>query len=337
MPDREHASEIDDAATVWAAKAERGLTESEKTDFDAWIDGDSRRLGAYIRAQAAWIHAERAAALGKMPEGEPVVIVEDRPADTQRPQLLSRRMVMGVGGALAASAAAAYVVDVERYHTLESGVGEIRHIALKNGTTLVLDTDTRVDVVTSSNDRKLNLVRGQLFLDVARTRAAPLTVTARNLTVETIAGSFGLQNLIKAPLMALVTDGELLVSQSHGLLRDRRSIGVNKGHVLRLASDNRLAAAEVHPAGTAEQAQLLAWRDGMISFGGEMLADAVRAFDRYSATRIVVADPALARQKITGLFKANDPRGFATAIAASLGGVVSGQGELIRLTAKKLA
>jgi transmembrane sensor len=337
MPNPEHASEIEDAATVWAAKAERGLTESEKTDFDAWIEDDSRRLGAYVRAQAAWIHAERAAALGKMPESEPMVIVDDRPAETPRHSLLSRRIVMGGGGALAASAAAAYVVGVERYHTLESGVGEIRHIALKNGAALVLDTDTRVDVVSSSNDRKLNLVRGQLFLDVARTLGAPLTVTAGNLTVETIAGSFGLQNLIKAPLMAVVTDGELLVSQSQGAFRNRRSIGVNRGHVLRLAPNSRLAAAEVHPAGAAEQAQLLAWRDGMISFGGEMLADAVRAFDRYGATRIVVADPALARQKITGLFKANDPRGFATAIAASLGGAVSGQGELIRITANKLA
>src|SRR3546814_2259267 len=32
-------------------------------------------------------------------------------------------------------------LGLERYRTLESGVGEIRHIALKDGTMLTLDTD----------------------------------------------------------------------------------------------------------------------------------------------------------------------------------------------------
>jgi transmembrane sensor len=97
-----------------------------------------------------------------------------------------------------------------------------------------------------------------------------------------------------------------------------------------------LQASGVQSMAAARQEQLLAWRDGMLSFGGEVLGDAVRAFDRYGSVRIVVADPELARQRITGLFKADDPRGFATAIAASFGGVVSSQGEVIRISSKKI-
>ena len=333
MPSREHASEIDDAATVWAAKAERGLTEADKADFDLWIEGDSRRLGAYVRAQAAWIHAERAAALGQMPDPADVAVVDPSYAEELQPRAHSRRMVLGGGGIIAASIAAAYVVGFDRYHTLESGVGEVRHIALRGGTTLTLDTDTRVDVALSSNDRKLDLVRGRLFLDVARSEGLPLIVRAGGLVVETADGAFALQSLLKAPIMALVSEGRIVVTQSGGFFGPKRTVTVDKGQALTLASNEALVANKVLPIAAAQQAQLLAWRDGILSFGGDLLANAVRAFDRYGSARIVV-DPILGQQKVTGLFKADDPRGFATAVAASFGGIVTSQGDVIRISPK---
>lgn len=336
MPHREHASEIDDAATTWAAKAERGLTEAERAAFDRWIEGDSRRLGAFVRAQAAWIHAERAAALGRMPEPGIAAAIEAPPPapSAPRPRIWSRRMAIGGGGAIAASIAAAYAIGVDRYRTLESGVGEIRHIALRGGTTLTLDTDTRVDVALSSNDRTLDLIRGAIFLDVARSPDVPVVVRAGGLVLEMAEGAFGLQSLAKAPLVALVTEGRVQVSQSRGLFGQRRTLAIDKGHVLNLAPDGPLLAGDVRPLAPARQAQLLAWRDGMLAFGGQWLGDAVRAFDRYGPARIFVVDPDLARQKVTGLFRADDPRGFATAVAASFGGVVTSQGDVIRISAK---
>ena len=218
---------------------------------------------------------------------------------------------------------------------MESGVGEIRHIVLKDGTTLTLDTDTRVDVTRSSNDRKLELVRGKLFLDVAKLQGAPLIVRAGSLVLETAQSAFGLQSLGKDPIVTLVTKGKLIASQSGGILGRKRTVTIEKDHALTLASDGMLDVGGVRPVAAAQQAQLLAWRDGMLSFGGERLADAVRAFDRYGSRRIVVADPELGRQRITGLFKADDPQGFATAVATSFGGVVTSRDEIIQISSKK--
>jgi transmembrane sensor len=334
MPHREPASEIDDAATVWAAKAERGLTEADRAEFDRWIEGDSRRLGAYVRAQAAWIHAERAAALGRMPEPEDISAPESStPPQESRPGAIGRRVMLGGGAAIAASAAAVFVFGIDHHRTLESGVGEIRHIALKGGTTLTLDTDTRVDLAISSDDRRLDLVRGKLFLDIARSQERPLVVKVGGLLLEAAEGAFAVQSLVQAPIMALVTEGRVLATQSDGFFGQQRSLTVDKGHALTIASGQRLLPSEVQPVATSQQAQMLAWRDGMLAFGGDLLANAVRAFDRYGSVRIMV-DPALARQKVTGLFKADDPRGFAAAVAASFGGIVTGQGDVIRISAK---
>ncbi|APL96391.1 hypothetical protein M527_11595 [Sphingobium indicum IP26] len=248
----------------------------------------------------------------------------------------NRRMVLGGGGALAASVAAAYLIGLERYRTLESGVGEIRHIALKDGTMLTLDTDSRVDVALSSNERKLSLVRGKAFLDVTRWQKNPVIIQAGSLLLQMAKGAFGLQNLVDMPVVALVTEGRLLISQSPSFFGRERKLTLEKDHALTLASDANLQASEVRSVAPPQQEQFLAWREGMLSFGGELLADAVRAFDRYGSARIVVADPDLAKQRITGLFKANDPRGFAVAVAASFGGSVTSQGDVIRISGKKL-
>jgi len=92
--------------------------------------------------------------------------------------------------------------------------------------------------------------------------------------------------------------------------------------------------APVRSINPAEVDALLAWRDGMLSFSGETLATAVRAFDRYGPIRIVIADPQLAEQEITGLFKANDPKGFATAVASSFGAAVASDGDVLRIVTK---
>jgi transmembrane sensor len=72
----------------------------------------------------------------------------------------------------------------------------------------------------------------------------------------------------------------------------------------------------------------------MLSFSGETGVTAVRAFDRYGLVRIVVADPQLAEQKITGLFKANGLKGFATAVVSSFGAAVASDGDVLRIVTK---
>ena len=91
------------------------------------------------------------------------------------------------------------------------------------------------------------------------------------------------------------------------------------------------SAIAVQAVGPQEVARGLAWRDGMLWFNGESLTEAAAEFDRYSTTRIVIADPALGRQTLTGLFSASDPQGFAKAAAAALGGKVSGSANEVRI------
>src|SRR3546814_1931322 len=76
---------------------------------------------------------------------------------------------------------------------------------------------------------------------------------------------------------------------------------------------------EVKPLRVPDVERHLAWRAGMLSFSGATLEAAAAQFARYSELRIIIDDPLGAPQRVVGLYSANDPDGFAHAVALSLG------------------
>lgn len=63
----------------------------------------------------------------------------------------------------------------------------------------------------------------------------------------------------------------------------------------------------------------LAWRSGKIDLAGETLADAVAEFNRHNRRKLVIADERLSGERLFGVFRTDDPDGFASAVYRSLG------------------
>jgi transmembrane sensor len=323
MHDRETAETIDDAASEWAARIDRGLSGTEQQALDAWLAIDTRRIGALARARALWVHAEHAAARGPVPAED---IAETRPG------LLSRRRLLG-GGATALAATLAGVLVVPRLlgdsGTIASGIGETRRVTLEDGSAVTLGPGTQLRQSYDNARRLIELVSGEAFFEVAQDARRPFVVIAGQMTLRALESAFGVRAIEGVPLSVIVSNGK---------------VRVGAGGAERVLEANMRLDASV-PGATARVTRLepdalqrsLAWREGMLAFEGDTLASVAKQFDRYGAARIVIADPALAREPITGSFAANDPRGFARAIAASLGARVAVEGDTIRLSRKPTA
>ena len=78
-------------------------------------------------------------------------------------------------------------------------------------------------------------------------------------------------------------------------------------------------AAPLNPTniGQDEVVRQLAWRDGLLMFDGEALSEAAAQVNRYSATPVVIDDPALGSERFVGVFRLGDSRAFARAVAAT--------------------
>src|SRR5690606_3672714 len=62
--------------------------------------------------------------------------------------------------------------------------------------------------------------------------------------------------------------------------------------------------------------RITSWREGRLIFEDEPLAAAVAEMNRYSRTRIRLADPALGRLRVSGVFRTGQSEAFAEALVA---------------------
>lgn len=324
MAERETSRSIDAAAAAWVAREDRApLTSDEEAALNVWLRADARNAGALLRARAVALRSESARALG---------VGYDPAAFGATSLAPSRRRLLAWGGGLAASVAGATAVGVAlqapKAHATERG--EVRLVPLADGSTIMLNTATRVTVKYDGDRREVRLIEGEADFNVVADRRRPFVVEAdgRRFTVTT-GGGFRVRKLKDAPLDVLVHQGRVeLASQ-----------GARNGGAMILGSNTRLVLSDAPSAESLSAPQAvepsvvtrdLAWRDGKIAFQGETLAQAAAAFGRYSDIRIIIADPALAREPVTGLFAANDPVGFGHAVAGVFGvGVAERNGVVI--------
>lgn len=321
MSRRETSAEIDDAAAQWAMRLdEAGPRETEQTEFEQWLEGDIRRVGAFARAQAVLVHVRRARALGtnfepSRFEGVPgEAVAPDSLEAPAAPFLTRRRMLMGVS-AVAATGAFAVLLPTQRAAAVvyETGRGEVRLVPLSDGSTVTLNTDSRIAVTIDDTHRHVQLVHGEALFKVATAKRPAFTVETGEMSVRAQSATFAVCRLKAGAPEVKVCDGNVDVAKSSFLGRNTRHLGANMRAVIKpdgVMIDGKVAA------GTLERE--LAWQEGMLSFEDTPLSQAVAQFARYSDRHIRIADPAVAAETVTGLYAANNPEGFAQAVALGL-------------------
>jgi transmembrane sensor len=324
MPN-ETAEQIDLAAAAWAARLDRAaLSAAEEQELDAWLEADPRRIGAFAKAQAVALHFDRARALGD--SFDPEDFVAPMAPVAERPASMSRRRLLWGGGAAAAltggvTAGLSLAVRGERFATKR---GEMRVVPLSDGSVVSLNTESNIHVLFSKTERAIHLDDGEALFDVAKDKLRPFVVYAGETVISAVGTSFTVRKLADTPVQVLVREGvvdvrqRLSAAQPVRLSANMRAISepspvMSQGAP---AQPVHVATAMVEPA---DVERALAWREGRIAFEGETLAQAVVELQRYSDTRIVIDDPSVANEEITGLFQANNAVGFAQTVATSFG------------------
>lgn len=315
MSQREKSRSIEDAAIAWVARMDRKpLSATEQAQLEQWLAGDPRRQGAFLRAKAVSLHSQSACALG----------VQYDPAEFQLPTRRDPKPSVLTWGA-GIGIAACLVVTMFFLSTLvrtpvayATERGEMRRVPLGDGSTAMLNTATSIEVRYDDAQRLVMLREGEAFFEAVTESGRPFIVEAGGQRLSTAGAAFVVRSLADAPFQTVVRHGSLNFKADNadppgGVLPANTRMSVSAaspGRVgaLRTVAIDKVAIEEIDRA--------LAWRDGKLAFHGEDLAAASMAFSRYSDVRIVIADAALAKEPVAGLFAANDPVGFSHAVAS---------------------
>lgn len=318
MTVKESSAEIEQQATLWAARFDAtSLSAADRKELDVWLAGDSRRMGAWAMARAALARVELAQTDRQAPY-----------AVTSEGGRSRRQLLWGLGAAVAASAIAAvglHIADQGLHY--QTAKGEMLRVALPDGSVVNLNTASRIEVRFTAQTRTVILTRGEALFDVAKNKAIPFVVEAGDTRVRAVGTAFTVRRQENRAVGVIVREGVVEVSQKRAVTPPVR-LAENMRAAVDSAAPMPIETYRISPDAIAQE---LYWREGKIAFRDTSLAQAAAEFARYNEEKIVIADPAIAQETITGLFIANDPHGFAKAAAESLGLATRTEGDRIIL------
>lgn len=174
-----HAGDEDpvyEVAAGWVARlSSPDATESDREAFEVWRTSDPAHEAAYAEMDALWRK------LGHIPDPR------------QR-----RRTAKGLAGiaalAFLGAALAHQLGFVDRMRAdLWSGVGEITHATLADGSRIDLNTDTALALHFTETGREVELLRGEAFFDVAPDPRRPFVVHGNGLSARALGIRFSVR------------------------------------------------------------------------------------------------------------------------------------------------
>ena len=202
-----------------------------------------------------------------------------------------------------------------------TGVGEQRVVRLDDGTRLSLNSGTRVVITYSDSERRVELVRGEAFFEVAHNAARPFIVTAGDQQVVAIGTTFVVRYEAARTAITLL-EGSVKVSPA-----------TDMGLTLAPGERVTFAAGGSRRLDEPKIEAVTAWRRGEVMLDSTQLEEAVAELNRYDKNTLIIDDPQIATLSISGIYHAGDSRGFAHTIAKLYGLEIIEQSNRIHLRA----
>jgi transmembrane sensor len=301
-------------AAFWVARLRSdSCTEGDLQEFALWLSASAEHQSAMDSMLELW---------------DDLVVLEHMPADFEELRENSgtladaaptkRRQWLKFG--LAAAACALFVsmltpvfengVQTDTYQT---ALGERQEVQLADGSTVTLNTDSKITVNLAGDLRHVVLNRGEVFFRVQRDTERAFVVEAGSAEVRVMGTAFNIH--LKGDRSNItVTEGVVRVTETRNPA-NRAAVSellyANQG----IYSDSNGLAV----AAAVDIASSTAWRDGKIVAQGMPLSELVQEIGRYHDLNILIAEPKLAQTLVSGVFPLENADAILAALEHSIG------------------
>ena len=197
--------------------------------------------------------------------------------------------------------------------TIRTARGEIRHMTLPDGTQLVLNTDTAIDVRFDGAARLVDLHAGEIHVATAHDAAVParpFLVRSSNGAVRALGTHFSVRQrgTVLAPRTEVsVSEGAVEIAPSQAPDASRR---IDAG---RQGSFDDVAVSALTPLASHADA----WLRGVLIAERMPLGEVLEQVARYRYG-VLRCDPALAAMPVDGIFQLNAPDNILLLLQRSL-------------------
>ncbi len=306
-------------AAAWHARLEGGAASIEDWDaFTQWLEADPRNRTAYDAVDAAANEAVELLSVNR----EIAIAALPPPGATRRS---STRVFLGMAG-VAVAALLAVIARPDLFvpgtpEIVATGAGERQDVTLADGSTVHLNTNTKLSVTMSAETRNVRLEQGEAMFNVAGDAAHPFHVAVGDRTVRVVGTAFNV----------LRHEGRITVTVEHGNVNVADH---GAGAEVPLTAGDQYAAREgarAYQVAKIDPAMVTAWRDGRVVFMNEPLSEVANTLSRYYGRPVVVQDAEIAALRFSGILKIEDQMTTVRRLEALLPITVKERGDEVRL------
>src|SRR5476649_682627 len=290
------------AAATWFSRRHQ-LDAGGQADFETWLAQDAAHGRAYAAMQDTYSQVRQI----------PPEIAARWTAAPAAPAVQPRRhwlrawpyaaaamlaLSVGVGGYEWSQQQASFT---QSYATQR---GQRLAVKLPDGSSLLLDTSTRLNVTLYPRKREVQLLQGEAMFQVQAKQGQPFDIFSGPLKATVVGTQFSVRN-------TLAYDGKLSVAVPQGHVRVAGQ-GPGHGQVDLLAGQgvHADAAGQLSAIANLPPDSVAPWRNGRVTVDNLPLGQLLAEFERYGDTGLVVRDPAVARLRIGGSFSLAQLDGF---------------------------
>ncbi len=303
---------IETAAAAWLSLRDRGLTQAETAEFMRWLQQDPRHAAVFAELDLIWKSCDR---LGAIPAPAETATPPD--ADLLAPRARRNRPRVGRWVAWGAAAAIALFLGMAfamraPQHTVETAVGAFQTLDLPDGSTAQLNTATAITTSFTGSERRVSILRGEVFFNVAKDEKRPFVVTSGGVAVQAVGTAFNVRKR-DSSLEVLVTEGRVRINDA----REGRSLlplSTAEEPTLLVAGERAIVpshsntleyplTASVEKIDPTVTQRTLAWQERRLQFDEVPLAEVIAEFNRYNQRQLVITDATLARKRFSGTFR----------------------------------
>ena len=294
-------------AACWFARLNADTVSiQDLSAFQAWRR-EHLHDQAYRQVEAMWGRGE---ALRADPEIARVLAATLTSTPSGR---RTKTMVMGFG-AVAATLILAVSLGVwaERgallgERTYQTAVGQHQEVVLPDGSSVRLDTDTRLAARFGRSERDLTLLRGRVFFSVAHDARRPFIVRAGETRVRAVGTRFSVRR-DPSDVQVVLVQGVVTVSSLTANSDQPRAWTLRAGQQL-------IADGAVSGPSAVDVALATGWLQNRLVFRDLPLDDAIAEVNRYTTHQVVLEAPDASGTPVSGVFNTGDPASFAAAAA----------------------
>lgn len=290
----EQREALEQAAVAWLLRVDAPeATEADWLALRAWLESAPEHREVYDRAErvSAELSASASALLQAL-DAYPVAPLPrrqslDRRAGGRRPTGAQQRLWSGFAAAAAAAAALAIFVAVRPpapAEIFQTAKGEDRVVSLADGSSLHLNTGSRIAVRLERGGRYVELTHGQVAFDVAHDPERPFLISAGERDIRVVGTEFDV----------LRHEGRLRVTVREGVVSVQAPEDgpVAEPMLLRAGDQLEHRPGERWTVRQVDPETALAWQGGDLVYRDQPLDEVVADLNRYFATPVQVVGPA---------------------------------------------